>query len=104
MSVDVPYIIESEGKAMNKPLSVLVAETKTELVGAINNALTKSHPEIVEPILKELYAEVVKLKNDTAKAEKDNYDKSLEEERAREEKVVETLSNYSCNDDSEVVE
>lgn len=89
---------------MNKPLSVLVAETKTELVGAINNALTKSHPEIVEPILKELYAEVVKLKNDTAKAEKDNYDKSLEEERAREEKVVETLSNYSCNDDSEVVE
>lgn len=89
---------------MNKPLSLLVAETKTELVGAINNALTKSHPEIVEPILKELYAEVVKLKNDTAKAEKDNYDKSLEEERAREEKVVETLSNYSCNDDSEVVE
>lgn len=89
---------------MNKPLSVLVAETKTELVGAINNALTKSHPEIVEPILKELYAEVVKLKNDTAKAEKDNYDKSIEEERAREEKVVETLSNYSCNDDSEVVE
>lgn len=89
---------------MNKPLSVLVSETKTELVGAINNTLTKSHPEIVEPILKELYAEVVKLKNDTAKAEKDNYDKSLEEERAREEKVVETLSNYSCNDDSEVVE
>ena len=89
---------------MNKPLSVLVAETKTELVGAINNALTKSHPEIVEPILKELYAEVVKLKNDTAKAEKDNYDKSVAEERAREEKVVETLSNYSCNDDSEVVE
>lgn len=89
---------------MNKPLSVLVAETKKELVGAINNALTMSHPEIVEPILKELYAEVLKLKNDTAKAEKDNYDKSLEEERAREEKVVETLSNYSCNDDSEVVE
>lgn len=89
---------------MNKPLSILVAETKTELVGAINNALTKSHPEIVEPILKELYAEVVKLKNDTAKAEKDNYDKSLAEERAREEKVVETLSNYSCNDESEVVE
>lgn len=89
---------------MNKPLSVLVAETKTELVGAINNALTMSHPEIVEPILKELYAEVVKLKNDTAKDEKDNYDKSVAEERAREEKVVETLSNYSCNDDSEVVE
>lgn len=89
---------------MNKPLSVLVAETKTELVGAINNALTKSHPEIVEPILKELYAEVVKLKNDTAKAEKDNYDKSLAEEKEREEKVVETLSNYSCNDESEVVE
>lgn len=89
---------------MNKPLSVLVAETKTELVGAINNALTKSHPEIVEPILKELYAEVVKLKNDTAKAEKDNYDKSVAEEKEREEKVVETLSNYSCNDDSEVVE
>lgn len=89
---------------MNKPLSLLVAETKTELVGAINNALTKSHPEIVEPILKELYAEVVKLKNDTAKAEKDNYDKSLAEEKEREEKVVETLSNYSCNDDSEVVE
>lgn len=89
---------------MNKPLSVIVAETKTELVGAINNALTKSHPEIVEPILKELYAEVVKLKNDTAKAEKDNYDKSVEEERAREEKVIESLSNYSCNDDSEVVE
>lgn len=89
---------------MNKPLSVLVAETKTELVGAINNALTQSHPEIVEPILKELYAEVVKLKNDTAKAEKDNYDKSIAEEKEREEKVIESLSNYSCNDDSEVVE
>lgn len=89
---------------MNKPLSVLVAETKTELVGAINNALTQSHPEIVEPILKELYAEVVKLKNDTAKAEKDNYDKSVAEEKEREEKAIETLSNYSCNDDSEVVE
>lgn len=89
---------------MNKPLSVLVAETKTELVGAINNALTQSHPEIVEPILKELYAEVVKLKNDTAKAEKDNYDKSVAEEKEREEKVIESLSNYSCNDDSEVVE
>lgn len=84
---------------MNKPLSVLVAETKKELVGAINNALTMSHPEIVEPILKELYAEVVKLKNDTAKAEKDNYDKSIEEEKA-----LESLENYSCNDDSEVVE
>ena len=89
---------------MNKPLSVLVAETKRELVGAINNALTMSHPEIVEPILKELYAEVVKLKNDTAKAEKDNYDKSIAEEKEREEKVMESLSNYSCNDDSEVLE
>lgn len=89
---------------MNKPLSVLVAETKRELVGAINNALTVSHPEIVEPILKELYAEVVKLKNDTAKAEKDNYDKSLAEEKAREEKALESIENYSCNDDSEVVE
>lgn len=89
---------------MNKPLSVLVTETKGELVSAINNALTQSHPEIVEPILKELYAEVVKLKNDTAKAEKDNYDKSLAEEKEREEKVMESLSNYSCNDDSEVVE
>ena len=88
---------------MNKPLSVLVAETKKELVGAINNALTQSHPEIVEPILKELYAEVVKLKNDTAKAEKDNYDKSIEEERAREvEKGI--IEDNSCNDDSEVVE
>ena len=89
---------------MNKPLSVLVAETKRDLVGAINNALTQSHPEIVEPILKELYAEVVKLKNDTAKAEKDNYDKSIAEEKEREEKAIESLSNYSCNDDSEVVE
>ena len=87
---------------MNKPLSVLVAETKGELVGAINNALTQSHPEIVEPILKELYAEVVKLKNDTAKAEKDNYDKSLAEEKEREEKGI--IEENSCNDDSEVVE
>lgn len=87
---------------MNKPLSVLVAETKRELVGAINNALTQSHPEIVEPILKELYAEVVKLKNDTAKAEKDNYDKSLAEEKEREEKGI--IEENSCNDDSEVVE
>lgn len=87
---------------MNKPLSVLVAETKRELVGAINNALTQSHPEIVEPILKELYAEVVKLKNDTAKAEKDNYDKSLAEEKEREEKAI--IEENSCNDDSEVVE
>lgn len=87
---------------MNKPLSVLVAETKKELVGAINNALTQSHPEIVEPILKELYAEVVKLKNDTAKAEKDNYNKSLAEEKAREEKGI--IEENSCNDDSEVVE
>lgn len=88
---------------MNKPLSVLVAETKRELVGAINNALTMAHPEIVEPILKELYAEVVKLKNDTAKAEKDNYDKSIEEERAKEvEKGI--IEENSCNDDSEVVE
>lgn len=88
---------------MNKPLSVLVAETKRELVGAINNALTMSHPEIVEPILKELYAEVVKLKNDTAKAEKDNYDKSVEEGRKRQ---VENgiIEENSCNDDSEVVE
>ena len=88
---------------MNKPLSVLVAETKRELVGAINNALTMSHPEIVEPILKELYAEVVKLKNDTAKAEKGNYDKSVAEERAKE---VENgiIEERSCNDDSEVVE
>lgn len=88
---------------MNKPLSVLVAETKKELVGAINNALTMSHPEIVEPILKELYAEVVKLKNDTAKAEKDNYDKSVEEERKRQ---VENgiIEENSCNDDSEVLE
>lgn len=98
-----PTLSKVRERQMNKPLSVLVAETKKELVGAINNALTMSHPEIVEPILKELYAEVVKLKNDTAKAEKDNYDKSLAEERAKEvEKGI--IEENSCNDDSEVLE
>lgn len=56
---------------MNKPFSLIVQETKQELVNIINNS--NLHPSVVEMIVKEIYLEVNRLNIETTRTEKERY-------------------------------
>lgn len=56
---------------MNKPFSLIVEETKQELINIINKC--NLHPSIVEMIIKEIYLEVNRLNTETKIKEKEQY-------------------------------
>lgn len=62
-----------------KPISVIVNETKADLVSAFNSALHKLHPTLLEPIVRDLYLAVQNEKEKVEKGEKAQYEKDLEE-------------------------
>lgn len=62
-----------------KPISVIVNETKEDLVSAFNSALHKLHPTLLEPIVRDLYLAIQNEKEKVEKAEKSKYEKDLEE-------------------------
>ena len=60
---------------MNKPISLLIEETKQGLLHICNES--NLHPSILELIVKDLYNEVVRAKNIQAEKEKEIFDSHL---------------------------
>lgn len=56
---------------MNKPFSLIIQETKQELIDVINNS--NLHPSVVEMIVKDIYLEVNRLNVETTKKEKEQF-------------------------------
>lgn len=56
---------------MNKPFSIMVQETKQELVDIINKS--NLHPSVIEMIVKDIYWEVNRLNIETTKKEKEQF-------------------------------
>ena len=63
---------------MEKPVSMIIEETKHELANVINNC--KLHPAIIEMIVKEIYVEVCQINAANAIKEKEEYLKESTEE------------------------
>ena len=58
---------------MNKPVSLIIDETKKSLADIINNC--NLHPSIIEMIVKDIYWEVNRLSIETVKKEKEQFTK-----------------------------
>ena len=56
---------------MKKPFSLMVQETKQELVDVINKS--NLHPSVMEMIIKDIYWEVNQLNIETLKKEKEQW-------------------------------
>lgn len=66
---------------MEKPISMIIDETKQALISVINGC--QLHPSIIEMIIKEVYLEVNSLNMNVASKEKEAY---LQEEKESTEK------------------
>lgn len=62
---------------MKKPFSLMVQETKQELVDIINKS--NLHPSVIEMIVKDIYWEVNRLNIETLKKEKEQFIKESDE-------------------------
>ena len=62
---------------MNKPFSLIIQETKQELIDVINNS--NLHPSVIEMIVKDIYLEVNRLNAETIKKEKEQFMKGSTE-------------------------
>ena len=61
---------------MEKPMSILIEETKQELIDVVNGC--KLHPSIIELILKDVYWEVNQVKINTIAKEQKMLQESTE--------------------------
>lgn len=60
---------------MEKPISLIIEEAKTDIVNAVNN--TNLHPSILLPIIKDIYEEVLHTAQLQYEKEKQEYESSL---------------------------
>ena len=67
---------------MEKPITVLVNDTKNAIISILNES--NLHPILMEQIMNEIHTEVTNVLNQTFKKEKEEYEKSLEEEKTSE--------------------
>lgn len=67
---------------MEKPITLQVNDTKNAIVSILNES--NLHPILMEQIMNEIHTEVTNVLNHTTQKEKDEYEKSLEEEKAAE--------------------
>ena len=84
-----------------KPISVIVNETKADLVSAFNQALHRLHPTLLEPIVRDLYVAIQNEKEKVEKGEKSQYEKDLEEFKNKSDEDEETTHSEI---ETEVVE
>lgn len=56
---------------MNKPFSIIVEETKQELISVINKS--NLHPTALEMIVKDIYLEINRLSTETKTKEREQY-------------------------------
>lgn len=62
---------------MNKPANLIAEETRQKITNAINNSGLPAF--ILEPIIKDLYNQIVYIKKNELENSKKEYSKSLEE-------------------------
>lgn len=74
-------MIKGENR-MEKPITVLINDTKNAIISILNES--NLHPILMEQIMNEIHTEVTNVLNQTIKKEKEEYEKSLEEEKASE--------------------
>lgn len=67
---------------MEKPITVQVNDTKNAIISILNES--NLHPILMEQIMNEIHTEVTNVLNQIIKKEKEEYEKSLEEEKATE--------------------
>lgn len=61
---------------MNKPLDLQIEETKGKILAAINDS--KMPACLIELIVKDIYSEIILIKNNELQKSKEQYEKSLE--------------------------
>ena len=89
-------------KEPQKPISVIVNETKEDLISAFTNALRKLHPTLLEPIVRDLYVAVQNEREKVEKDEKSKYELALE--KAKYESDEDDEETDETEIESEVVE
>lgn len=62
---------------MNKPLDLQIEETKERILTAINDS--KMPACLIELIVKDIYSEIILIKNNELQKSKEQYEKSLED-------------------------
>lgn len=72
---------------MEKPITLIINETKQGIVDALNNA--HLHPYFLNQIMKEISVEVENLYKESEQKELLEYQQGLKEEKAKENKVKE---------------
>ena len=68
---------------MNKPISMIMEESKQQIIEAINN--TKLDAYFLEIILRDIYAEVQQIASKQYISEKMEYEKYLQEQNKRQD-------------------
>lgn len=68
---------------MDKPLNILIEEGRINIAQAISN--TKLPSYLLEPILKDIYNEIVFIKNEELRKAKKEYEESLKKKTTPEE-------------------
>lgn len=68
---------------MQKPTSMIVKETKEKIVNDLNES--KLPMFVLEPIIKDIYEQIVQAKNQEYEMEKQAYEKSLKEKEDKDE-------------------
>ena len=61
---------------MNKPFSLIIEETRQNIIDAINKS--NLHPSVMEMIVKDIYFEVSRLSAETIKKEEQQFFKEFE--------------------------
>ena len=64
---------------MEKPISIILEELKQDIANSINNSQLPL--AIIEPVMKDLYNEIVTLAQKQLIKDKENYKKSQEEDK-----------------------
>jgi hypothetical protein len=66
---------EKDKIKMNKPFSLIIEETRQNIIDAINKS--NLHPSIMEMIIKDIYLEVSRLNAETIKREEEQFLKGI---------------------------
>ena len=72
---------------MQKPLSVIINETKSNIIGAVNNS--NLSPVILEPIVRDIYNEISNLARTQTENETRQYYAELAEVKRKNEETAE---------------
>ena len=76
--------MEQNNYSEGKPISIIIYEAKEKLTDTINDL--NISPSILEPIIRELYEQVIQLKQQELQRDKQKYQKNSKENSTEERK------------------